>query len=64
MKDQYSTNTVGRFILQQEQVFWPHIRFKGRQTVADEELTTSLTKVAGDSVNWDRSYPDHLGQGL
>lgn len=64
MKDQYSTNTVGGFILQHEQVFWPHIRFKGRQAVADKELTTGLTKVAGDSANWGRSYSDHLGQGL
>lgn len=64
MKDQYSTNRVGGFILQHERVFWPHIHFKGRQIVADKELITSLTKVAGDSVNWDCSHPDHLGQGL
>lgn len=42
MKDQYLTNTVGGFILQREQVFWPH--FKGRQTVADKELTTGLNQ--------------------
>lgn len=64
MKSQYSTNMVGGFILQHEKVFWPHVRFKGNQTVADEGLITSLTKVAGGSVNWDHSYPDHLGQAL
>lgn len=42
MKDQYSTTTVGGFMLQREQAFWPHIHFNSRQTAADEERTTSL----------------------
>lgn len=63
MKDQYSTNMVGGFILQCEQAFWPHIHFKGRQRAADKEHTASLSSVTGDSVDWDHSYPGHLGQG-
>lgn len=59
-----STNKVQELAHQHEQASWLHINFKGREAVADNELTRNLTTVVSESVNWDCSCPDHLGQGL
>lgn len=59
-----STNKVLELTHQHEEAFWLHISFKGRQGVADKELTRNLTKAVSESVNWDCFCLDHLGQGL